>query len=336
MNNRKITHLPRCAIIKGASGCGKKSLISSILDDFTLIDMSDLRYAHENLNELIKKENIKKLVINEPFYELEIINNLENFYILTSKNDYFYKDFISIRLNYLDYEEFISFSKKNLSESLHLSNYLLLGQNPANVDLEPNQAYKNLQKLLKQNLNHSQILALKEIALKIGVQTSVLNLYENYKNYKKISKNDFFKLIKSLENEFLIHWVKHISKNVKKPYFTDFALRNALTYKKDFSKNYENLVANELLLIYDEIFYHDEISFLIPSAKLAILCEPFTNKDFIRLKSKKINKFASPFGIETILVLSLNEQFKHIQDDISYIAMPLNMWLLSKDLNDWD
>ncbi|WP_267524597.1 hypothetical protein [Campylobacter sp. MG1] len=333
---RKITDLPRFALIKGAKYSGKKSFIFSILDDFTFINMEDLRYKNDNINDFIKKEKIKNLVVNEPEF-IDIDNaNLEKFYILSSKNNYIYKDFVNIKLNFLDYEEFISFSKKNLSENLHLSNYILLGQNPMNVDLEPYKAYMNLQRILKEILSDNEIIIMCNLATKIGNQISILSLFREFIQDKKISKNDFFDCVKSLENKFLLYWVKHINKNLKKPYFMDFAYKNALTFKKDFLKNYENLIANELLMVYDEIFYDDDINFIISSASLGILCEAFTNKDFIKLKSKKLSKKAKELGLKNILVLSLNEQFNFVNDEIRFIGLTLNTWLISKELNDWD
>lgn len=334
---RKITDLPHFALIKGAKYSGKKSLVFSILDDFAFIDMSDLRYKQEDLNNFIKKEKIRNLVINEPNCELFLdTTNLEHCYILSSNNSYFCKNFIDIKISFLDYEEFIIFSKKNLNENLHLSNYLLLGQNPINIDLEPYKACINLQKILKEELSDNEIITMCKIADRIGNQTSVLSLFKIFLEVKNISKNDFFKCVKSLENKFLLYWVKHVSKDIKKPYFTDFAYKNALTFKKDFLKNYENLIANELLLIYDEIFYHDDIDFVILDANLGIISDPFTNKDFVKLKSKKISKIACDLGIKTILILSLNERFSIFENNVKIIGINLSAWLLSKDMNDWD
>lgn len=332
---RKLDSLPRFALICGAISSGKKSLAFYNLDDFVYIDMSDLRFINADFKSFIEKNNIKNLIINEPCTEFEL-GNLERCYILSSNKNYSYKDFIKIKLDFLDYEEFISFSKKNYSPSEHLSNYLLLGQNPANVELSALNAALNTQKILKQSLSENEIIALKELALKIGTQTSILNLFKEFLKHKKISKNDFFKCIYSLEDKFLLHWVKHIDKNLKKPYFCDFSMKNSLSFKKDFSKTYENLIANELLMVYDEIFYDHDISFIIKSANLGILCEAFTNKDFIKLKSKKLSKRAKDLGINQILVLSLNEQFKDSFDGVKFIGQTLNTWLISKELNDWD
>ncbi|MBZ7978760.1 ATP-binding protein [Campylobacter sp. RM12654] len=332
---RKLDTLPRFALIYGAISSGKKSLAFYNLDEFTYINMSDLRFINADFKSFIEKNKIKNLIINEPFLEFEL-GNLERCYILSSNKNYSYKDFIKIRLNFLDYEEFISFSKKNYSPSEHLSNYLLLGQNPANVDLDPLNAALNTQAILKQHLSENEIITLKELALKIGVQTSILSLFSEFLKHKKIAKNDFFKCVYSLEDRFLLHWVKHIKKNLKKPYFYDFSIKNSLSFKKDFSKTYENLIANELLMVYDEIFYDDDINFIISSASLGILCEAFTNKDFIKLKSKKLSKKAKELELKNILVLSLNEQFNFVNDEIRFIGLTLNTWLISKELNDWD
>lgn len=333
LKTRKINTLPNYCVIKGSFSCGKKSLCLNLInDDFVFLDLSDIRLSNLDIYKFIEKNNIYNLVCFNAHTNFALPSNIKKCFITTHNNDFSQENFTDIKLHYLDYEEFISFSKQN--QTNYISEYLLLGQNPINIDKTPYEAHKNIQNILKQHYPLNKIQILCKVADYIGYKSSILKIFNDCKI--KIGKNDFFACLKEFENNFILYWIKHVDKNIKKPYFTDFAMKNAISIKKDFTKNYENLIANELIMNYDEIFFSDDFDFIIPNANIAVIADAFVYKDLISIKQKKLSLLAKKNNINNVLLLSLNENFTFKYDNINIICLKLDEWLLTKDNNDWN
>lgn len=306
--NRKKTITSDKLIIKGAKGSGKKTLVFNHLQDndknFLYLDETDLRFdinCYKNLNNFIKNNNIKVLIINEYSLNDFIFNtNLEQIYIIVSKSNYHLDGFDEIWLDFLDFEEYLSSSSKNFNISMFFSLYILNGR------MLKEESGSFLQNHLKINYQQNSINILKAISSKIGYQTSILWVLEEVKKYQKISKQSVFDEVFKLENEYMLIWVKNYYKNVKKPYFTNFALRDALCVKKDFKKTFENIVFCELLKFECEIFYTSFLDFYVPKLDLGIICEPFLDMDLAKLKIKKIKNDLEKLSVKNLVFITNN------------------------------
>lgn len=311
--NRKKQITDDKIIIKGAIGSGKKTFVLSYLKDekdFLYIDELDIRFenkSYENLKNFINSNGIKTLIINEPSINKELLNSLDiKIFLLSSKKDYFVDGFKEMWLDFLDFEEFISSSNKNFSISSLFSLYILNGR----MQQQPNSKF--LQNHLKANYSQNAILILKQIAPNIGYQTSVLNIFNKLKQEHKISKQSVFDEIKKLENEYVLFWVEHTDKKVKKPYFLNFAIKDALSIKKDFKKTFENIVLCELLKLDSEIFYNNIFDFYLPNESLGIICEPFLDIDLAKLKIKKLENELNKVSNVVFITNNTSASFKNI------------------------
>ncbi|ELC2939557.1 ATP-binding protein, partial [Campylobacter coli] len=120
---RKV-QIPLCnIIIKGPKFSGKKTLIFNYLSQFKpneilFLNLYDTRFENQSLghlsNFLEKNVQIKFLCI----YNVEFALNLQDIkipiIISTDKKDLHIEGFQELELDYFDFEEFVSISRKNL------------------------------------------------------------------------------------------------------------------------------------------------------------------------------------------------------------------------------
>ncbi|HDX3712819.1 TPA: ATP-binding protein, partial [Campylobacter jejuni] len=110
-------------IIKGPRFCGKKILIFNFLSQFKaseilFLDLYDTRFEKQSLERLADflNENLQIKILC--LYNLDFIPNLEKIKIpiilSTNIKDLNVNGFEELELDYFDFEEFISVSKKNL------------------------------------------------------------------------------------------------------------------------------------------------------------------------------------------------------------------------------
>ena len=338
---RKYEIISPKTLIIGAISSGKTALVYEFLNHYKseerlYINLDDIRIDRAsllaNLKEFLEKNAQIKVLAVENLQAADLVNldflkddALENI-ILTSKEFSLLLDgFARINLNYLDYEEFILFFKKNLDQDLLFSYFLAHGNEIASAFLDSSEVTAHLQQLLRANLNEQGIAILKECATKCHDTISAFGIYKNLKEQMKISKDSVYSAISGY-----VEFVPNLdeSSTSKKIYFTNFALRNALCLKKDFLAVFANVVFCELLKFKDEIYYTKEIDFFLSKKKLAIICVPFSAPEIVFLKFKKLHASLKELGVSKLQIISVANQAEQSIEGIKCEILPFSRWSL--------
>ncbi|MFL1707156.1 ATP-binding protein [Campylobacter sp. MOP7] len=346
--DRKFSITSPNTLIIGSDGSGKTSLAIDHLKQFKneeilYINLQDIRISEAKILddlELFLKDNntIKALVIEgitlpEHIVAMDKISNLnlQNIIITTELKNINLSGFKKLNLSGLDYEEFIAFFPKNLDQDQLFSHFVTHGNNLNSVFLDQSEVIENLQSRLKSKLGEVEINLLKECAAFQGANLSAYELYKNLKTRSKISKDRVYAGLVDLENRGFINLIAKFDQPTaaKKLYFNDFAMRNALSLKKDFAKLFSNMVFCELFKFKEEIFYTKDFDFFLSKRKLAILCIPFSDSDLIFLKFKKLHANLKALGVNKLQVISVANQADLSIEGIKCEILPFSRWALS-------
>ena len=335
---RKKSITSKKTALFGPRFSGKSSIVIDHISNYKkeeclYIDFSDMRVnineIEKNLQEFIAKKNIKLLVL-EHFHESFQIPQIDEI-ILTSTKPLHLKGFISEMVYPLDFEEFISFERKSLSIENSFNNFANIGTYPSIVLRAHEEKYRNMQLLLHACTNtQNDIEILKTLSLFQSSKVSILQIYEILKTKTKLSKDTLYEQINHLHNEAVIFFLEKFEqpKATKKLYFIDFAMKNALTFKKDFLKRFENIIFSELLKKELKFFYTEHIDFYIPSENLAILCIPFLPAELIKRRFSKIKNELLSLGVKDIQVVTIGNEGGFVQSGINCEIIPFWQWAL--------
>lgn len=329
---RKIRLDNKHTLLCGALKSGKKALILNYLRDFKaeeflFLNFKDLRFnlqALEHLEIFLQDKAVKIIV----FYGIDTGFNFD-FSRLLSKYQFIlaseflslnFKDFKKIKLDFLDFEEFLSQnSTKNASQ---LGNYLQNGRANVSETIELNE-------YLKSHFNTLELEVFKFIALHLGFDFSVNALYAKLKKEMKISKDRLYECINLLYERGLIFFVPHHQKRLKKAYFTDFAFKNALVIQRDFSTLFANLVLCELFKFKEEIFYTKEFDFYLEKSKIGFICSALQDVDLLRLRARKILPKLLENEVFHVVFLTLSSQMQFFEQGVKFEILPFETWALS-------
>ena len=99
-----------------------------------------------------------------------------------------------------------------------------------------------------------------------------------------------------------IKTILHINDNItlKRVYFSDFALKSALSLHKDPKATIANMVFCELLKLKKEIKYSNQIDFIVPDMSYGILILPFLPSELAILKAKKLSNHCNELGLKRV------------------------------------
>ncbi|MCH5336931.1 MAG: ATP-binding protein [Campylobacter sp.] len=313
-------------LIKGAKHCGKRKLILNFLSNFKpeeilFLDLKDLRFEKDSLKNLktFLKQNpqIKILCL----YNLDFTPNLDfvsiPMILSTDKKNIVLPDFMELELDYPDFEEFISISKKNLPVN-HL----------VGLFLQSGRSIFRENEVLRKNFTFLELEILKYLAINLGNQISTAKLFTTLKSKIKTSKDSVYQSIKDLENSFIIHSVFHDEKKLRKIYFRDFALKNALCIQKDFKHLFENLILNELFKLKQDFFYNKFFHFYSKTSKTAYISSPTLDIDLIKLRAKKILPKALELGIFHIFFITLSSEESFFEQGVKFEVLCFDKWAL--------
>ncbi|NLC28266.1 MAG: ATP-binding protein [Campylobacteraceae bacterium] len=117
-------------------------------------------------------------------------------------------------------------------------------------------------------------------------------------------------------------------KTPKKLFLNDFALKNAITFEKDFMRRFENIVFCELLWYKDEIFYTERLDFYIPSRKQAIVCIPFLPPELILRRFQTILTHLKSLDVSTLTVLTVGNEGEGKKEGVNCEILPFWEWAL--------
>jgi len=181
-HDRKIFLDNQSYQICGITQCGKTKLVKNYLsslkkNSYLYIDCDDERIEIEELNKHLKnfcqKNSIDTLVLDNYNENIRFVNVSQ--LIVITKEELKLEFLKTIRLNPLDYEEFLAYEHKY--DSTALNHYLKLGSLPIMHKLPSDERVLFIQQKLKSNLSSIEFDILKFIA---KLHTTTLSAYTIY------------------------------------------------------------------------------------------------------------------------------------------------------------
>jgi predicted AAA+ superfamily ATPase len=334
---RKIMILDKKTILFGPRGSGKSSIIIDHLDNYSqkdmlYIDFSDLRVKSDDIQDLqnfIDKNHIKLVVLEHYDFQCPLPNAPE--IILSSTKVLHVEGFKSVFVALLDFEEFAAFDKKHQNIEHTFNLFANIGSYPSVILGQEEAKYRHIQYMLKSFLpTQNSLDILKELASFQSRSLSVFEIYKLMKAKIPLSKDTIYKQIEMLENEFYIYFVPKFDKKRtnKKFYFADFAIKNALSFEKDFLARFENIVFCELIKKERDIFYINTVDFYLPLKNTAILCVPFLPPELIKRRFAKLQKELKELHVTKLQAITIGNEGKYKESGITCEIIPFWEWAM--------
>ncbi|CAD7288338.1 hypothetical protein LMG7974_00959 [Campylobacter majalis] len=342
--SRKLSITSPKTLLVGASGTGKTAMICEYLSEFKdeerlYVDLHDMRFVLSEIGDIadfVKQNDIKAVAIDGVSSQnislfAKHLQNVSNVVFSSEDKDCNLDDYACLNLNYLDYEEFILFFRKNLDETLLFSHFLAHGGAVASAFMDASLNASFLQNELRRKFSQVEILILIECADKISTNLSTYEIYKNLKLRLKISKDSVYNSLRALEKSGMIYLLKKYneSSSLKRVYFGNFALKNALSYKKEFVYTLKNAVFCELFKLKTDVFYTNEIDFYIPNKELGIITVPFSDVSITLLRFNKLLPMLKSYGIKRLQIISVSTQGASVKEGIKCEILPFYQWALS-------
>ena len=338
-NVRKLSFDAKKILLLGPRGSGKSTMIYDYLSQmqkgsFLYIDFDDFRIKDfeikDELPKFLKKNHIRVLVLEHFDFSFEV-PTCEEVIISTSQKRTL-DGFVNQTLYPLDFEEFISFDKRELNLEAIFSSYAISGSFPALVGQQKNDFIKLYQDFLncfaKSELEMS---ILQLLASHQGTVVSIYSLFLELKEKMKVSKDTFYAYTKKLEDEDVLFLVEKFgkSKSGKKLYLIDFTIRSALSFEKDFIRRFENIIFLELLKRGKTIFYTDAFDFYISNEEKVILSIPFLPSNLIEDKLERLSKHFIDLEVKKVQVVTMEVEKIYEQNGITYELIPFWSFAIS-------
>lgn len=337
---RRISIENNFTILKGPPKSGKTFLIYDYLSNFKkeeylYIDLSDYKNDAEEifpgLENFIKENNIKVLVLENFKFDFDL-PKVTNMIITTAVSKKLDK-FATVYVKPLDFEEYLLFDTKHQNISHSFNSFLKYGNFPEILEYGDN-------KKIQRNSEICKLYCLDEVKLEIlflfikslGEKKSVFQLFNQMKKSTKISKDRFYKTSQEFEDNKVIYFIGKYKqeKAVKKVYIFNHALLDLTTYQKKFNNLFSNMVFLELVKLYRDIFYLDNIDFYIPEEKSVILPIPFFNNFQIDNLKKLILPKIEKYDIEKIYIITVSTEFEIKIKDTQTSVITFYNWVLSQ------
>ena len=333
---RKLSITSKRTLINGVKKSGKTSLIIDYLSNFSqdeilYIDLKDTRVEKKiiskNLTSFVKSKPIKILVIEnfDKSFELPDVEEI----ILTCKENII--GFESITLYPLDFEEFISFDARHSNIEHIFQIYANTGSYPQIILNSSNSVHWSMQEMLHVMINDAtEFEIFKKFSESQSSKVSLFQIYNQLKSSFKISKDSLYKKVKKLEDEKMLFLVEKYGspKSAKKLFLIDFALKNALTFKKEFLKRFENMVFLELMKKNHSIYYSESIDLYMPEKNYGVLCIPFLPQEMIKLKLQKMLLHVKELNIKKIDIVTVGNEGEFWLKNTKCSIIPFWDWAL--------
>jgi len=331
-NVRKVTITAKKTLLLGPKGSGKSTLIFDYLShkskgSYLYIDFDDFRLKDKNIEDFLEsflnKHHISCLVLeNFDFsFKIPLIDEV----IVSTNKKYSIDGFDTVTFFPLDFEEFISFDKRELNLEAIFSSYTIQGTFPAMQKEQKDNFVTLYQSFLKRFVKSElEMQMLKLFSSHQGKTISVHGLFLLFKESQKISKDTFYGFAKKLQDEYVLFLVEKYKskKSSKKLYLIDFSFRSVLSFEKDFIKRFENIVFLELLKREKKFYYTDVIDFYIPDESRAIITIPFLPQNLIESKLQRLNEHFVSLDVKIVQIVTMQEQTQYEQNGISYELLP--------------
>ena len=326
-------------ILFGCVGSGKSYILAEYIlnfkkGEFLYINFADLRYKFTHLNaefdkifEFLEKnsqigalflDNLDEFSENEILHLQNLLNlafsnssqsivNLRSVVISTRKNSLNLQGFEKVKITPLCFEEFIAFDKRRTDINAIISAFFLQGGTPKNSFLNGGEIISSEQNALKSALNKNEIAVLKECCEFIAQPFSANKIYLSLKEQIRISKDSIYGCVAKFEDENFVNFVSKFGdeKAAKRLFLSNFNLKDALSFKKDFSKKFINAIFCEIANLNEPIFYTKDLDFYLPSRNLGVLAIPFSASEIVFLKFKKLIGELKRLKITRLSVISM-------------------------------
>ncbi|MDP2079192.1 MAG: ATP-binding protein [Sulfuricurvum sp.] len=334
---RKISIPEESVSIYGIAQSGKTSLIKHYLlshkkSTYLYLDCRDIRLDIPDLNAVLEafcnEHKISILALDNYREEIGLfdIDQL----ILASE---YPKEtpYTIMKLNLLDYEEFLAFEQKY--DSTALSHFFQLGGFPAMHKIASEERSLYLQKTFAGALDETELAILIQATKMMTQKVSAHNLYERLKLERKISKDKLYIYLQSLYDRRYLYGLEKFNhpSAVKKLYLCDIAIKHALTLQKHFGRVFENLIYLELVKHAIECYYEEGIDFYLPSRSQIILAIPFENEHSLFKKIEALEAFIITHEVQQVIVVTMNLE-SSLSHPIAKIEMvPFAQWALGEE-----
>ncbi|PAF42723.1 ATP-binding protein [Helicobacter sp. 11S03491-1] len=294
----------------GAPKCGKTSIALDFAKHFKkpiYIDCKDPRVDIDLTKSLLLKiyleKNIDILILDNYICDFPL-PNLENIILITpsknTNNITLPHDFISKQIHPLNFEEYVSFDKKNLSITTLFNHFLKDGNLPEIQYLYEYQKIPRKQEINSLAFEHKKYLFGNLLSYQAR-QVTTNQIYTQLKKQIKISKDKIYQYIHEFQQDQVIYFLPHIQdpSKPKKIYFYDFSLPYAFSATKSFQSIFENMIFLELLCK-NKTLYYDQGCEFITQDNHAYLAFAFPTPQTIEEKIKKIQTKYSKITLITI------------------------------------
>ena len=330
-------------ILFGSFESGKSYILMDYIsnfkkDEFLYINFRDLRFKFANLNAEFDKifeflssnlqiqalflDNLDEINKNENLYLQNLLNlafansssnsaqsipNLQSVIISTRKTSLNLQGFEKIKITPLCFEEFIAFDKRRTDINAIISAFFLQGGAPKNSFLNTAEIISSEQIAIKSLLDENEIAVLKECCEFVALPFSANKIYISLKEQIRTSKDSIYGCVAKFEDENFINLIPKFGeeKSAKRLFLSNFNLKDALSFKKDFSKKFINALFCEIANLGEPIFYTKDLDFYLPSRNLGILAIPFSASEIVFLKFKKLITELKKLKITRLSVISM-------------------------------
>ncbi len=321
----------------GARGVGKSYLIIDYLNNlekkYLYIDAQDPIFVFEELlkseiEKFIYEEEIETLVIDH-FFEGFLEGNINvKQLIFISREDICSLKFPKFKLLPLDYEEFLGFEKV-LNTKSTFNHFLKLGTLPKVAKGETLEHFINVKEFFLEKFDEMESRLLLIIAKFHARRASPHQIYTLAKEYFKISKDWTYKTIKKMKQEGVIYYLDETyQKGARVILIYDFVLAKYLNKNLTFTQTFESIIALALIKKSQKFATLGRMGFLLFEKKILIYPGAFVTKEQILKRVQKEFEIFKKFGIRSVIVTTISNNYTFEFRGISFEALPLYEWIL--------
>ncbi|KIM11868.1 MAG: hypothetical protein KU37_03155 [Sulfuricurvum sp. PC08-66] len=334
---RKIVLEAGRFLIVAPNGAGATSLLFNALhtlkpSTYLYIDWEDFRIDRarliDELAPFCAKHAITTLAIDhyDPVLPLPNVPTL----YLTSTRPLSLEGFETLMLWPLDFEEFLAIDSRYESIETAFSHFLQIGGFPQMIHVAQANRVRVLQNLLTVHHSALEIAILQYVAGQLGHKLSLFQLFERLKATMKLSKDFFYKTFYDLiETRMLLQLERYAHpKAPKKLYLIDFALKNALSFQKNFSKLFENLILLELLKSGHLCYYDEGIDFYLPDENRVVMAMPFANDTTLFALMQRIEGWLLAHEVSRVEVVTMSSEAQIQHPYVRVEMLPFSRWAL--------
>ncbi len=340
--DRKVRITSKKTLLLGPKKSGKTHLVVDYLQNFDskeylYIDFDDIRINYRDINiqdlkTLITKNHIKLLIL-ENFNFSFSLPNVEEIIITSDDKNSKLDNFHRLYLYPLDFEEFIAFDKRHFNVEQLFSVFSKRGGIPEIVLYNERNFQGEFQRVSKELFeSKNEFLIFKKFCELQSSKASLFQIYNQLKSKMKISKDFLYSFTSELDRRELLFFVEKFGqkKSARKIYIFDFAIKNGLTFKKDFLKRFENMVFLELYKREKSIYYTDRIEFFIPSQGIGIICSPFTPLGALKEKMKRVLKHLKSLHVKSVDIITIGNESEFELEQIRFRQVSFWEWALGE------